>query len=197
LLNSQIFLLDNGGKQGGYAIENLEFLAHKAKRWKVKRVFIEKNYGGGMFTALFMPVLKRIHPECAIEEITVTKQKETRIIGTLEPVMNQHKLIVNKQVILDDFKYSETYPAEKKTIYNLFYQLTHITNDAGCLAHDDRLDVVEIGVSQLVSSMSLDTDEQIQIREQEELDEMLDEYMNYHEIKKTQIKPDLGTWLNI
>jgi hypothetical protein len=59
------------------------------------------------------------------------------------------------------------------------------------------LDVVEIGVSQLVSSMSLDTDEQIQIREQEELDEMLDEYMNYHEIKKTQIKPDLGTWLNI
>lgn len=195
LLNSQIYWLDNGGMQGGYVIENLELLAKIAKKWKVNRIFIEKNYGGGMFTALFMPVLKRIYPECVIEEITVSKQKETRIIDTIEPILNQHKLIVNRQVILDDFKYSEKYPSEKKSIYNVFYQLTHITRDSGCLAHDDRLDALEMGISQLVESMSLDVDEQIKIREDEELLEILEEYETYHQLKTKPINPDEGTWM--
>ncbi len=197
LLNSQIFWLDNGGLQGGYIIENLEFLAKTAKRWKVKRIFIEKNYGGGMFTALFMPVLKRIYPECVIEEINVSKQKETRIIDTIEPVLNQHKLIVNRQLILDDFKYSEKYPAEKKSIYNVFYQLTHITRDSGCLSHDDRLDSLEIAISQLIESMSLDVDEQIRLREEDELQELLDDYENYHNLSTNFKSLDEGTWLNI
>ncbi len=195
LLNSQIYWLDNGGMQGGYVIENLELLAKVAKKWKVNRIFIEKNYGGGMFTALFMPVLKRIYPECVIEEITVSKQKETRIIDTIEPILNQHKLIVNRQVILDDFKYSEKYPSEKKSIYTVFYQLTHITRDSGCLAHDDRLDALEMGISQLVESMSLDVDEQIKIREDEELLEILEEYETYHQLKTKPINPDEGTWM--
>lgn len=197
LLNSQIFWLHNGGMQGGYVIENLEILAQIAKKWKVKRIFIEKNYGGGMFTALFMPVLKRIYPECVIEEITVSKQKETRIIDTLEPILNQHKLIVNRQIIIDDFKYSEKYPAEKKNIYNVFYQLTHITRDSGCLAHDDRLDALEMGVAQLVESMSLDVDEQVRIREEEELSALIEEYEQYHQILTLPVNPDEGTWLNI
>lgn len=197
LLNSQIFWLDNGGVQGGYVAENLEMLAHKAKQWKVKRVIIEANYGGGMFTALFTPVLKRIYPDCSIEEVKATKQKEVRIIDTLEPVLNQHKLIVNKQIILDDFKYSEKYPPEKKSVYNAIYQLTHITFDSGCLAHDDRLDALEIGVSQLVESMSLDVDEQILNREEEELLELLEEYESYHNIPKMPVNPDIGTWLFI
>lgn len=197
LLNSQIFWLDNGGLQGGYVLENLEKLANIAKKWKVKRIFIEKNYGGGMFTALFLPVLKRIYPECVIEEVTVSKQKEARIIDTLEPILNQHKLIVNKQIILDDFRHSEKYPTEKKTIYNVFYQLTHITRDSGCLAHDDRLDSLEIGISRLVESMSLDVDEQIRIREEEELEGILLEYEVYHQIKLPQINLDIGTWLYI
>lgn len=195
LLNSQIFWLDNGGIQGGYTIANLEFLAKTAKQWKVKRIILEKNYGGGMFTALFLPVLKRIYPDCIIEEITVSKQKETRIIDTLEPVLNQHKLIVNRQVVIDDFKYSEKYPAEKKSVYNVFYQLTHITRDSGCLAHDDRLDALEIGISQLIESMSMDVDEQIRIREEEELEEMLEEYLDYHQISRPIKDPDLGTWM--
>ncbi len=195
LLNSQIFWLDNGGVQGGYDIKNLEFLARKAKQWKVNTIYIEKNYGGGMFTALFLPVLKRIYPNCSIEEITVTKQKEVRIIETLEPVLNQHKLIVNRSVIEDDFKYSEIYPAEKKTIYNAFYQLTHITRVAGCLSHDDRIDVLEMNVSQLIDSMSQDTDEQIRQREEDELEEMLEQYNNYHNLPKPPVNADEGTWL--
>lgn len=197
LLNSQIFWLDNGGLQGGYVLENLEFLASIAKKWKVKRIFIEKNYGGGMFTALFQPVLKRIYPDCVIEEITASRQKEIRIIDTLEPILNQHKLIVNKQLILDDFKYLNKYPAEKKNAYSVFYQLTHITRDIKCLVHDDRLDALEMGISQLVESMSMDVDEQIKLREEEELAALIEEYENYHNIRSNFYNPDAETWLNI
>ncbi|HIS37002.1 TPA: hypothetical protein IAC10_10310 [Candidatus Scatousia excrementigallinarum] len=104
-------------------------------------------------------------------------------------------MIVNRQVILDDFKHSEKYPSEKKSIYNVFYQLTHITRDSGCLAHDDRLDALEMGISQLVESMSLDVDEQIKIREDEELLEILEEYETYHQLKTKPINPDEGTWM--
>ena len=193
-LNSQIFLLDIAGVQGGYDERNLEFIVNKAQEWKISKIIVEKNFGGGMFTALLLPVLKRIYPYCVIEEVNAVKGKETRIIDTLEPVLNQHKLIVNKKVIQADFKYSSIYPIEKRTIYNLFYQLTHITKDQGSLSHDDRLDSLELGVSQLVQVMNLDTDEQVKQREDEEIQEMIEKYNI--EIGLTPKKnQDYGTWL--
>ena len=40
-------------------------------------------------------------------------QKEARIIDTLEPVMMRHKLIVDKQVIEDDYKVYEKNSQQK------------------------------------------------------------------------------------
>ena len=58
----------------------------------------------GMFTTLLLPILKKINYQCAVEEVRNNTQKEKRIIDTLEPVMNQHRLIVDKQVIRDDYE---------------------------------------------------------------------------------------------
>lgn len=48
VLNSYIFLLKQGGKQGGYSLENLRFLAELAKEYKVNKIKIESNFGRGI-----------------------------------------------------------------------------------------------------------------------------------------------------
>ena len=175
VLNSQIFLLKQGGKQGGYSLENLRFLAELAKEYKVNKIKIESNFGDGMFTALFIPIIKKLGYQCEIEEIRHNTQKERRIIDTLEPVMNQHRLIVNKQVIIDDANSIKIYPYEKQQQYSLFYQMTRITKDRGCLNHDDRLDCLAMMVADCLEMMSDDADEKIQQR----LDDEYEKYIEY------------------
>lgn len=175
VLNSQIFLLKQGGKQGGYSLENLRFLAELAKEYKVNKIKIESNFGDGMFTALFIPIIKKLGYQCEIEEIRHNTQKERRIIDTLEPVMNQHRLIVDKQVIIDDANSIKIYPYEKQQQYSLFYQMTRITKDRGCLNHDDRLDCLSMMVADCLDMMSVDADSQIQQR----LDDEYEKYIEY------------------
>lgn len=175
VLNSQIFLLKQGGKQGGYSLENLRFLAELAKEYKVNKIKIESNFGDGMFTALFIPIIKKLGYQCEIEEIRHNTQKERRIIDTLEPVMNQHRLIVDKQVIIDDANSIKIYPYEKQQQYSLFYQMTRITKDRGCLNHDDRLDCLAMMVADCLEMMSDDADEKIQQR----LDDEYEKYIEY------------------
>lgn len=98
---------------------------------------VESNFGDGMFVKLPEPVLRRIYP-CAIEEVRSNGQKERRISDTLEPVMNQHRLVVNSALLRADQK--------DDSQYQLFYQLTHITRDRGALRHDDRLDALALAV---------------------------------------------------
>jgi len=169
VLNSQLFLLKQGGLQGGYSADNLVAIAKMAKEYKINDMVIESNFGDGMFTTLLEPVLRKIHP-CNIEEIRHNTQKERRIIDTLEPVMNQHKLVVDKRVILDDRESIKGYPLEKQQQYSLFYQLTRITKDRGCLQHDDRLDCLAMAVARCLSLLNLDVEELIKQRLEEEFD---------------------------
>lgn len=175
VVNSYISLLKQGGIQGGYTEENLVTLAKLAKEYKVNKIKIESNFGDGMFTALFLPVLKKVGYQCAVEEVRHNTQKERRIIDTLEPVMNQHRLIVDKKVIEDDANSVKIYPLEQQQQYSLFYQMTRITRDRGCLAHDDRLDCLSMAVADCLEMMSMDADEQIQQR----LDEEYEKYIEY------------------
>ncbi len=57
-----------------------------------------------------------------------------------EPVMNQHRLIVDEEIIQEDFRCPEL----KK---QLFYQMTRLKKDRGSLAFDDRIDAVSIAVN--------------------------------------------------
>lgn len=175
VLNSYIYLLKQGGKQGGYSEENLYFLANLAKEYKVNKIKIESNFGDGMFTALFLPILKKVGYQCSVEEIRHNTQKEKRIIDTLEPVMNQHKLIIDKAAIKDDMESIKKYPLEKQQQYSLFYQMTRITKDRGCLNHDDRLDCLSMMVADCLEMMSVDADTQIQQR----LDDEYEKYIEY------------------
>ena len=101
----------------------MKALATKAKFYGVNEVVVEANFGDGMFVQLLKPVLNSIHP-CSVEEIKNSKQKELRIIDTLEPVMMRHKLIVNTSVLHEDYRVYE-----KEQAYSLIYQLTRISRD--------------------------------------------------------------------
>lgn len=192
LLNSQIFLLDLGIVLGGYTERNLTKLALVAKEYKVNCAYYEANFGDTMFASLFMPYLRKYHP-CGLEPIKNNKQKELRIIETLEPVLNQHRLIVNKSLIEKDQKLCENYPPDKRTVYQMFYQLTHITKDRGCLEHDDRIDDLAMGVSILNASMSFDVDEEIKNREQQEWEEWVNKQLEEFGMSTHQGK----TWFDL
>lgn len=151
MLNGMLFLTAAGAIEGGYETETLEALARIAKEHKVKYIVIEANFGDGMYTKLFEPVLGRIYP-CTVEEVKHHTQKEKRIIDTLEPILGSHRLIVDRKVVQKD------YDAEVNKNHKLFYQLTHITKDRGSLLHDDALDALAIGVNYWTEQLAKDTD---------------------------------------
>ena len=149
-LNGQLFVTAAGGLKGGYEDANLTTLALIARDNQVNLVISESNFGDGMFTKIFTPVLSKIYP-CTLEEVRNHVQKEKRIIDTLEPIMNQHRLIIDKKVVINDAK-----TPDKN--YQLFYQLTRITKERGAIRHDDRLDALAGAVSYWVESMGRDVD---------------------------------------
>lgn len=167
-LNGYLFVVEVGGYREGYSDGVMQQLANKAKYHGVNEIVIEGNFGDGMFTKLFTPVVIRTHP-CAISEVKNYSQKEARIIDTLEPVMMRHKLIVNTQVIIDDFAIYEM-----NQQYSLFYQLTRLSRDRGSLAHDDRLDAVTMAVKYWLDQM--DRDEQVGMNDlmEQQLEQWLD-----------------------
>lgn len=156
-LHGYLFLLRCRGLKGGYTDENLQLLADEAKRFKCNEITVEPNFGDGMFNKLLAPFLVRTYPCTLTETPRSSIQKEKRIIDTLEPVMNQHRLVVSSEVIKDDHENYNEYAEEDAQRYQLFYQLTRITRDRGALVKDDRLDVLAMAVAYWGDIMDRDT----------------------------------------
>lgn len=174
-LNGYIYLMDAGGLMGGYSDVVLNKLAQIAKKYKVNEVVLEKNFGNGMYTKLFEPVLKKVYSTCGVSEVTSKGQKEVRIIDTLEPVLGSHKLVVTPECINKDI---ESVP-EGDYKYSLFYQMTRITSDRGALVHDDSIDCLAIGIGYLVDFMGIDADEGINEVTSEWLEESLEAFHGF------------------
>ena len=160
LLNGKIFLRAFGATDGGYHSTALTGLSLIAKEYGANRVVIESNFGDGAFTELFKPILSNVGHPCEVEESRATTMKEARIIETLEPIVNQHRLIVDRGALLKD--------ANVRSEHSFTYQYTHITKERNSLSHDDVLDATELAVSQLIEYMATNEDSAInQIREEE------------------------------
>lgn len=168
-LNGYLFLMEVGGFQDGYSDLTITQLAQKAKFWGVNEVVNEANFGDGMFTKVMTPIFSKIYP-CVISEVRNIRQKELRIIDTLEPVLMSHKLIVNRSVIEDDYRVYE-----RQQTYSLFYQMTRISKDKNSLAHDDRLDAVTMAVSYWLDRMDVNVEEE----DKEEKNRILDDWLEY------------------
>ena len=170
MLHGVLYLTDIGALDGGYSDATLEELSAIAKRNKVNNVVIESNFGDGMATALLKPVMARIHP-CQIEEVRHNIQKEKRIIDTLEPIMNTHRLVVDENTIKEDFKLEPN--------HQLFRQLTRITRDKGALRHDDQIDALAIAANYWVERMDRDQTLSYQQHKDELINKDLERFMEH------------------
>ncbi len=177
MLNGFLYVVDCGGVEGGYSDATLQHLTDLAKIHSVNMVLIESNFGDGMFTELLKPYMLKTYP-CSMEEVRHNTQKESRIIDTLEPVMNQHRLVIDPKVVQKDYDSVQHMPPDKGVKYMLTYQMTRIMKVRGALAHDDRLDVLAMAVQYWVDQMAADADSEIQIRRDDLLDAELDKFMS-------------------
>ena len=166
MLNGYLYVRRCGGIAGGYSEEALKKLAVIAKEEQVNEIIVESNFGDGMFNQLFMPVLNKVHP-VTTSEVRHNKQKERRIIDVLEPVMNQHRLVMDKKVIQKDFDSCQHLPPEQALRYQLMYQLTRLTADRGALTNDDRLDALAMACQYWVDAMAQDVEQRMGVRKEE------------------------------
>jgi hypothetical protein len=177
----------SGGFSDGYTDTTLEGLARVAKHHKVNKVVVESNFGDGMFLQLLKPVFNRVYP-VTCEEVRHSKQKEARIIDTIEPILNQHRLVVDTEVIKNDYQTSQD-SAER----GLMYQLTRLTRDKGSLACDDRLDALSIAVGYWVEQLSQSVDEAVKRQDEEALLAELEKFEhNTLGSKRLKTKSGLG-----
>lgn len=173
LLNGKIFVLDIGGFTGGYDNATLTKLAKIAQKHKVNIVQIEPNFGDGMYNQLFIPILQKYHP-CTVEDTERQyMQKEARIIDVLEPIMNQHRLIIDRSEVERDYSESKDQPRRQ-----LLYQMTRLTKEKGALQYDDRVDVLAMGCHYWYEQMAADEKEAYVNRQEEELVAGITNFMN-------------------
>jgi len=190
MLNGFLWVRRCGGLPGGYEPETLKALATIAAEEKVNQVIIEANFGDGMFTELIKPVLTRVHP-CAIEEVKHSQQKERRIIETIEPLMQLHKLIVDQKVIQQDYETANQYEGDSKFTKSLVYQMTRVCFDKGALKHDDRLDALAIACAYWVQAVAQDADKGIKTARQKALEADLKRHMQHALGGKPLIQPGI------
>lgn len=178
MLNGFLHIPEACGLRGGYEDHTLEELAKIAKRNKVNKIIIESNFGDGMYAKLLTPFLQRIYP-CTVEEVRVTGQKERRIIDILEPVLNQHRLVIDRKVVEKDWASVKDLPTESAHQYMLFYQLARLTREKNSLAHDDRLDALSMAVWYWVDQMAQDADIKMQHHREDRLEEELKAFTSH------------------
>ena len=175
-LMGRLILRDFGGLKGGFEEQTLEQLALKAKEHSVNLVLLESNFGDGMFLKLLQPIMQRYH-KCRLEEERVTGQKERRIISALEPVLNQHRLVVDYGAVARDIKRVTDSSKEGDCWYSGLYQLTRITKEKGACKHDDVLDAISAAVRYFTDAMARDTEESKEQYLMNQRDEEIQEWL--------------------
>lgn len=179
ILHGQLILRAWGGLAGGYEEPTLAQLATKARDERVNLVLVEDNFGDGMYVELFKPVLRRVWggEGCRVEGDRAVGAKEARIIGSLEPVVSGHRLIVDEAVVLADLKDKSASSDVDAALKSGFYQLTRITAHKGALKYDDRIDALAGAVRYWTAQMSADVGERAQAAQDERLQEELDKFV--------------------
>ena len=175
-LNGNIFILDAGGFSSGYTEHVLNKLTKVAKKWKVNKILIEENFGQGMFEALLQPYLRNEY-KCTTELVRQTTNKHRRILDTLEPLISQHRIIIDANVIKNDYEgTNELYPPEQALKYQLFYQISRLQKGANTLAQDDRIDAMQIACQYWQKQLAKDQEQAYKDRKEDMLNMELDKY---------------------
>ena len=151
------YICEIGGKLGGVSEQFWEQLAGIAKKWGVNEIAVESNFGGlEIYKQVLMPYLRKAGAECRVEAIRSNQRKELRIIDTLAPVMQTHRVAIARHVIQGDADLLKNAKDDRDASYSFVHQLTRLTHDRGSLMHDDRIDAVAMAVQWFQEQAALD-----------------------------------------
>ena len=176
--NGYLFLHEMRAYRDGYSDTTLLNILRGCRKYNVTKLVIETNFGDGIVGELFKKHLQMTGQAIDVEEVRANVRKEDRIIDALEPVMNQHRLVVDKKVIEWDYASNKDEAPEKRLMYMLFYQMGRMCREKGAIKHDDRLDCLAQGVKYFTDAMSISAHEAIKTRKREEWDSMMADFLD-------------------
>ena len=175
--NGFLYLHEMRSYRDGYSDSTLLDILRGCSKFGVTKLVIETNFGDGIVSELFKKHLQQTKQAIDIEEIRANVRKEDRIIDSLEPVLNQHRLIVDKKVIDWDYKSNPDAAPELRLMYMLFYQMSRMCREKGAVKHDDRLDCLAQGVKYYTDALSISAQEAINTRKREEWNSILEDFL--------------------
>ena len=171
--NGILYLHEMRAYRDGYSDNTLLDILKGCGKYNVTKLVIETNFGDGIVAELFKKHLVNTKQGIDVEEVRANVRKEDRIIDTLEPVLNQHRLVVDRSVVDWDYSSNKQAPPEERLLYMLFYQMSRMCREKGAVKHDDRLDCLAQGVKYFTDVLAISAQEQIAFRRNEEFLDLL------------------------
>lgn len=159
-INGFLFIRDIFASQDGYSDKTLCEILRRAKRYSATSCLIESNFGDGAIMELMKKHAQEMKVGMNFEEVRATTRKEDRIIDTLEPVLNQHRLVVDQRLIQWDYTSNPDMAPEERLPRMLMYQLTRMCREKGAVKHDDRVDALALGVKYFQDVLAISAQEQ-------------------------------------
>ena len=172
--NGFLYLHEMRAYRDGYSDKTLLDILRGCKKYDVSTLVIETNFGDGIVSELFKKHLQQTKQNIFVDEVRANVRKEDRIIDSLEPVLNQHRLIVDRSVIDWDYTSNQDSPPESRLLYMLFYQMSRMCREKGAVKHDDRIDVLAMAVKYYTDALAISAYETVKLRKQEEWQDILD-----------------------
>jgi len=166
--NGFLYLHEMRAYKDGYTDKTLLDILKGCGKYKVTKLLIETNFGDGIVAELFKKHMQQTKQGIDIEEVRANVRKEDRIIDALEPVLNQHRLIVDKSVIEWDFQSNADGAPEERLLYMLFYQMSRMCREKGAIRHDDRIDCLAQGVKYFTDALAISAQQEIISRKRDE-----------------------------
>ena len=166
--NGFLYLHEMRAYRDGYSDNTLLDILKGCKKYGVTKLLIETNFGDGIVGELFKKHLQQTKQAIDIEEVRANVRKEDRIIDALEPVMNQHRLVVDRKIVEWDFNSNPDAAPEERLLYMLFYQMSRMCREKGAVKHDDRLDCLAQGVKYYTDAMSISAYEMSKLQRRED-----------------------------
>jgi|TARA_Y100000289_G_scaffold4224_1_gene3904 hypothetical protein len=175
--NGFLYLHEVRAYRDGYSDATLLDILKGCKKYDATTLVIETNFGDGIVSELFKKHIQQTKQRIFIDEVRANVRKEDRIIDSLEPVLNQHRLVVNRDVIDWDYRSNPDAAPEQRLLYMLFYQMSRMCRMKYAVKHDDRLDCLAMAVKYYTDSLSISAKAQIQMKKDEEFQDLLEQFI--------------------
>ena len=174
--NGFLYLHEMRAYRDGYSDDTLLDILKGCKKYNATTLLIESNFGDGIVAELFKKHLINTKQAIHIEETRANVRKEDRIIDSLEPVFNQHRMVINRSVLEWDYSSNKDEAPEKRLLYMLFYQMSRMCREKFAVKHDDRLDCLAQAVQYYTDCLSISAQRQIQLRKDDEFKDILESF---------------------